>query len=142
MALINWNSRQDFIPSLLDNLRWDSDLMNGFWNGTHRPAVNISETEDTYLIEVAAPGLQKKDFSISVEGNMLSIKVEKESKSEKKDKDYWRQEYDFSSFERSFRLPEDVMSDKVKANYQNGLLEISLQKIAVKKPKKIEVSVS
>jgi HSP20 family protein len=92
------------------------------------PAVNISERKDDYLVSMAAPGLKKEDFKIAVEGNLLTISSEKEKESEEKDETYTRQEYSYSSFERSFSLPDEVNKDKIGAHYKNGVLELVLPK--------------
>src|SRR5690606_15310672 len=110
--------------------------------GKKMPAVNISETDNTFLVEVAAPGMEKKDFHVSVEDGVLTIRSEKEEKKEQNDKNYRRQEYSFESFERCFRLPETVDTEAVNARYDNGILKISLKKTAVEAPKKMEVKVS
>lgn len=144
MALINWTRDRDLFPSLpnmLEDLRSDGDFLASFLNGKKIPAVNISETDTSFLVEVAAPGMEKKDFDVSLQEGMLSIKAEKEEKSEKKEKNYHRREYSFDSFERKFRLPDHVSSDKIEAKYDNGVLKISLQKLPSKAAKKIEVAV-
>jgi HSP20 family protein len=92
------------------------------------PAVNITEKKDDYLISMAAPGLKKEDFKIDVEGNMLTISSEKEEENEEKDERYTRQEYSYSSFERSFTLPDEVNKDKIEAQYKDGVLELVLPK--------------
>ena len=92
------------------------------------PAVNISETEDTFLVELAAPGMDKKDFEVSVKDGMLVIRAQKELTKEEKERDYRRKEYSFTSFERRFNLPENISSEAVKARYESGVLMISLQK--------------
>jgi HSP20 family protein len=120
---------------------WDDDFLPSFWNGKRMPAVNISETEKEFLVEVAAPGMTKKDFQVMVEEGMLKIRAEKEEKKEEKEKDYHRREYNFESFERLFRLPENVDPDSVKARYEEGILKISLKKIEVKEPKKKEIQI-
>ena len=128
MSLIKWNRNKDLfpaIPSFFDKIGWDDDFLASFWNGKKMPAVNISETDGTFLVEVAAPGMDKKDFHVSVEEGMLTISAEKEEKKEEKDKDFRRQEYNFHSFERCFRLPENVDMDDVKAKYDKGVLKIS-----------------
>jgi HSP20 family protein len=92
------------------------------------PAVNITERKEDYLVSLAAPGLKKEDFKIDVEGNMLTISSEKEEENEEKDEKYTRQEYSYSSFERSFTLPDEVNKDKIDAQYRDGVLEIVLPK--------------
>lgn len=106
------------------------------------PAVNVKETEKTFEIEVAAPGLTKKDFHISVDNGMLTISSEKQEEKEEKDKNYTRKEFSYSSFSRSFTLPENVNEEDVKAYYEDGILKLHVAKkmIGTAKPKKaIEV---
>ncbi|HEU5366741.1 MAG TPA: Hsp20/alpha crystallin family protein, partial [Hanamia sp.] len=79
-------------------------------------------------VSLAAPGLKKEDFKINLEGNMLTISSEKEEKNEEKDEKYTRQEYSYSSFERSFTLPDEVNQDKIDAHYQDGVLNLVLPK--------------
>jgi HSP20 family protein len=92
------------------------------------PAVNITEQKDDYQVSLAAPGLKRDDFNIDLEGNMLTISCEKEEKKEEKDKRYNRKEYSYSSFERSFTLPDEVNKEKIDAKYEDGVLKIVLPK--------------
>ena len=108
------------------------------------PAVNITENKDNYEVALAVPGMKKDDFKIAVDGNMLTISSEKEeTKEEKEDKKFTRKEYNYSSFSRSFTLPEEVNQEKIEAKYENGELRlvlprkeetkmVSAKKIAVK----------
>jgi len=99
------------------------------------PAVNITEDKDQYLVSLAAPGLKKEDFNIDVDGNMLTISSEKEHKKEETEKKFTRKEYSYSSFSRSFTLPEEINKEKIEAKYENGVLEITLpRKEEAKKP--------
>ncbi len=97
-----------------------------------QPAVNITESKSGYNLELAAPGLQKKDFKIDVNGNLLTISAEKEEKKEEKkdekEEKYTRKEYNYSSFSRSFTLPEVVLQDKIEATYDGGILKLTLPK--------------
>ncbi|MEL6846231.1 MAG: Hsp20/alpha crystallin family protein [Bacteroidota bacterium] len=92
------------------------------------PAVNISETETAFSVEVAAPGMKKNDFNIEVENGLLVISAETSESSEEKDDNYTRKEFSFSSFSRSFWLPEDVKEGDIKAKYDNGVLNITVPK--------------
>lgn len=92
------------------------------------PLVNISERKEDYLVSLAAPGLQKKDFKIDVEGNLLTISCELEDTVEEKEEKFSRKEYGYSSFERSFTLPDEVNKEKIDARYNDGILEIKLPK--------------
>jgi HSP20 family protein len=106
------------------------DLFDGGFSSRmmNVPAVNITERKEDYLVSLAAPGLKKEDFKIDVEGNMLTISSEKEEKNEEKEEKYTRQEYSYSSFERSFTLPDEVSKDKIDAHYQDGVLKLVLPK--------------
>jgi HSP20 family protein len=92
------------------------------------PSVNISENNDRYSVSLAAPGLKKEDFQIDVDGNLLTISAETEESSESKEDKFTRKEYSYSSFSRSFNLPDDVIQDKIEAKYENGVLKLSIFK--------------
>lgn len=92
------------------------------------PAVNIVEDKNDYKVSLAVPGMKKDDFNIDVEGNMLTISSEKEVSKEEKDEKYNRKEYSYSSFSRSFTLPEEVNREKIEAKYEDGLLKLVIPK--------------
>lgn len=92
------------------------------------PAVNIKDEKDKYLLEFAAPGLSKKDFKIDLDNYVLTVSSEKEQEKEEKESSYTRKEFVYSRFSRSFTLPKTVNVDKIKADYNNGILSISLPK--------------
>jgi HSP20 family protein len=92
------------------------------------PSVNVSENDHGYKVTLAVPGLKRGDFNIKVDGNMITISSEKEEKKESKDEMYTRQEYNYSSFSRSFMLPEEVNQEKIDASYTDGILTVSLPK--------------
>src|SRR6185503_7209726 len=106
------------------------------------PAVNIADHKDHYLVSLAAPGLKKEDFKIDVDGNVLTISSEKEEKSEEKDKKFSRKEYSYSSFRRSFTLPEEVNQEKIEGRYEDGILKIALPRNdEAKKPSVKQISI-
>lgn len=92
------------------------------------PAVNIAETEKSYNLSVAAPGLDKDDFNIEVQGKVLTISAEREESKEDNREDYSRREYNYSSFCRSFTLPEGVKQEGIDAEYKGGVLHVNLPK--------------
>ncbi|GAB4135318.1 MAG: Hsp20/alpha crystallin family protein [Raineya sp.] len=94
------------------------------------PAVNIREDENGFAVELAAPGKQKSDFQINLEHNVLSISSESKQENEEKDEKgrYTRREFSYSSFQRSFVLPNSVDGDKISATYENGVLHIQIPK--------------
>ena len=92
------------------------------------PAVNIVEQKDSFEVSLAAPGMKKDDFNIDVEGDTLYISAEKKEEKEEKDEKYTRKEFNYSSFSRSFTLPDSVIREKIDASYENGLLKLVLPK--------------
>ena len=92
------------------------------------PAVNISENKERFDVTIAAPGMKKDDFNIDVDGNTLTISAETREEKEEKENRYTRKEYSYSSFSRSFSLPDGVNKDKIDASYDNGILKLSLPK--------------
>ncbi|MCB0807064.1 MAG: Hsp20/alpha crystallin family protein [Bacteroidales bacterium] len=127
-------------PSLIDNL-FSRDLMD--WNNTNfsttnttLPAVNIVETKDDFRIEVAAPGMEKKDFNINLENDTLTISSERKKEDKKEDENYSRREFSYQSFQRVFTLPENLVDgEKVNARYEEGILKIHIPKREEAKPK-------
>jgi len=122
----------NWIPSVFDDLfntDWFEDRRTLSRLGKNIPAVNVKETENSFLVEVAAPGKKKEDFKIELNHNLLSISSEtkEEHKSEEKEK-FTRREFSYSSFKRSFTLPDSIDNSKIKANYENGVLKIELPK--------------
>ena len=119
-------------PSLFDEFfkPWEERFVNGgLWGKPITiPSVNIIESKDDYKISVAAPGLKKSDFHIDVDGNLLTVSCEKEENKEEKDKRHTRREYNYSSFSRTFTLPEEVFRDKIEATYEDGVLKLMLPK--------------
>jgi len=118
-------------PTLFEDFfkPWNEWFDNGgnFWNKVLSvPAVNITENKDNYEVSLAVPGMKKDDFKIDVEGNMLTISSEKEETKEEKDKKFTRKEYNYSSFSRSFTLPEEVNQEKIEARYEEGVLKLML----------------
>ncbi len=107
------------------------------------PPVNVKETDKTYELEVAVPGYNKNDFDVTVKDGILIISSEHESDREEKERDYTRREFNYSSFSRSFTLPEDASEDGIKARYESGILKVTVMKMATSKPevkKTIQVS--
>ncbi len=118
------------VPSVWDEFFGDSFLTN-LWSNENLfslPSVNIADDEKTYRIEVAAPGMNKEDFRINLEENVLTISSEKEKKHEEKDKKYMRREFSYASFNRSFILPDTSDEEKISATYRDGVLHIEIPK--------------
>jgi len=122
--------RTRFVPSTADDF-YGSNLLRNFFDfetGISSPAVNIVEEKEEYRIEVAAPGLQKDDFKVDLHNNLLTVSCEKEIKNAEENSKYTRREFCYSSFQRTFTLPNTVESEKINASYENGVLQISIPK--------------
>lgn len=124
-------------PSLFNEF-FNDDLWG--WNTDYTkanvPAVNIAETDEDYRLELAAPGLTKDDIKINVEDHRLVIASEKKEEKEEKKDNYYRKEFNYQGFRRTFSLPEyEVEEDKIDAHYENGVLSIILPKREEAKPK-------
>ena len=132
-------------PSLFENF-FDSDLFNtgDTTKENIMPAVNIKESEDNFTLELAAPGMDKKDFKIEMDGETLIISAEKEAGTEEKQEIYTRKEFNYSAFKRSFHLAKNLVdADKIIARYENGILYLEIAKreeIKQKPARSIEIS--
>lgn len=145
MALVRFN--RDLTPtfnSIFDSF-FDSPIAD-FFNETgfmrQIPAVNIKESDAEFVVELAAPGMKKEDFKISLDKNVLTISSEKEAEHKEEKDGYVRREFSFNSFKRSFTLPEKVNLEGIKAGYENGVLTINIPKVEgiVETAKLIEIS--
>ena len=96
------------------------------------PAVNVSENDKNFMVDVVAPGFKKDDFKVSIEDDMLTISGEAKNKSANDDVAYNRREFSYSSFTRSFSLPDIAKRDSIEANYTDGILKLTIPKMAVK----------
>ena len=125
------------MPTFFDDFfrPWNEWFDNGgFWSKIMKmPPVNVTDNNENYLVCLAAPGLKKEDFKIDVDGNMLTISSEKEESKEEKESKYTRKEYSYSSFSRSFSIPDDVSKEKIDARYENGELKLVLPKLVESK---------
>ena len=116
---------------------------NFFSTGTgNTPAANIAETDKEYSIELAVPGYRKDDFKVKVDKDMLTISAETKSETSENNKEYTRKEYNYSSFARSFRLPDNVKDDAISAKYDNGILHLNIPKsnIQISATKELKVA--
>ena len=137
------------LPMLFDDF-FNRDLFN--WGNSNYsdtnttiPAVNIKETADYYEVEVAAPGMTKKDFKVELDGNSLTISSERTNKKEENSGErYTRKEFSYQSFQRTFTLQKDVVDiDRIQAKYENGLLHLLIPKkeeAKQKPPRFIQIS--
>ena len=119
------------MPAVFDDFfkPWNEWFDNGvFGRAMSVPAVNIKERKDEFMVTLAAPGMKKDDFKIDVEGNLLTISSEKEEKKEENEEKFTRKEYNYSSFTRTFTIPDEVNKEKIEARYEDGILKLALPK--------------
>jgi HSP20 family protein len=129
------NTGFDF-PDILDRFFNDNYVRNkNALNDYTVPAVNVSEDEKQYEVDVAAPGMEKKDFNIDVTDNMLTISAEKEHEDKQEEENYVRREFGYTQFKRTFALPDNVNEEKIDANYKDGVLKIAIPKKEIEKAK-------
>jgi HSP20 family protein len=146
-----WGLANDFASDISQMQREMNRLMDTFFRGDVAPesefasflipAVDISETDDNYVVEAELPGLTKEDVKISVKGNILTIRGEKKQEKNETRKNLQRNERCYGTFMRSFTLPSHVEADNIEAEFKDGILSITLPKIEEVKPKSIEVKV-
>lgn len=127
------------LPLLFDDFNTRNLALPSFnATGVSTPAVNIIETNEDFRLEMVAPGMQKEDFNVSIEGNVLTVSYDHEDNREEDGKNwkYITHEYNYHSFSRSFSLPEMVVVDNIQAKYENGILILVIPKKdeAKKKP--------
>lgn len=148
MTLVKFNNRNRLFPWNNGGLRnllnydpfFDDDLLE---EDSFLPAMNVKENDQDFEIEFAAPGFSKKDFDVSIDGDMLHVCGEKSAEKEENENNYTRKEFSYNSFKRALKLPENVNTDKkVKASYNDGILKLNLLKKEASKTapkKKIEI---
>ena len=127
---IRFQNLDKFIADVFKTPVFNDDAKT--WTAT--PSVNVAENDTEFRLEMAAPGLAKEDFKVNIEDNILTISAEKKVKNETKDGEkFLRREFGYSMFKRSFTLPETIDIANIKASYDNGVLQLNLPKVAVKK---------
>ena len=135
MRIVKYNNKNVF-PSLMNEFLNDDFGMNLFNRGNSLPSVNSIENNDSFEIDLAVPGMKKDDFIIELNDKVLVISSEKSSIN---NENMRLNEFDYSSFQRSFRVPDSVDLDKIKATYKNGILKIKLtkKKDSITKPNRL-----
>jgi HSP20 family protein len=139
MNLVKRNANSNgLFPSVMD------ELFKDWMGGTQVinrmvPPVNIRENENSFMVELMAPGMRKEDFNIELDNELLTISSEIKTENNQEEGKYTKREFTFSSFRRSFTLPETVKEDDINASYQDGILKITLPKKeeALPKPKRL-----
>ena len=135
MSLIKYNNKA-ISPGIFNLLE---DIFSEDFNTPSRsfrresmPAVNIKESDKSFELEIAVPGMNKDDINVEFEENVLTISSEKKDEKKVEKDNYTRKEFQFSSFKRAFNLPEEVEASKISAKHENGVLMISIPKKEVK----------
>jgi HSP20 family protein len=151
MVLERWRPRWGITPwrPLREIEDWEQHLEDFFGRPMWRlpveergwiPAVDVFEKDDKFVVKAELPGMKEEDIDVSVVGDTLMIKGEKKTESEVKEAEYYRCERAYGSFYRSIPLPSTVDADKIEADFEDGVLEVSLPKSPEVKPKKVAVS--
>lgn len=139
MTLTKFRKNAPVLNPFFDNF-FDSEFFDTRSGGS-APLANIKEREDQFEVELAVPGFDKNDIQIDLNDGLLTISSEKTSENEDKDTHYSRREFQYASFTRSFRLPDNVNEDDIQAKFNNGVLEVHIPKAKeLKKSKSIEIS--
>jgi len=128
-----------FFNDFLNRDWYDWNNQNYSLTNTTIPSVNIKETEDGFEVEMAAPGMEKDDFKIELNNNVLAISSEKQTENQSHErKNVTRREFSYQSFSRSFTLPAIVETDQITAKYENGLLKVNIPKKEEARPKPLK----
>ena len=146
MNLVRWNpygemtAMRNRINRMFNEPYWltsrmDDDTGMGMWN----PAVDLYEKGDHFVIKAELPGVDKKDISIDLKDRVLTLSGERSYENEVKEENYYRKERSYGKFQRAFTLPSDVDSDKIKAEFKDGLLQIEVPKPEEHKPKTVTI---
>ena len=141
MTLLRYNRpRRDLVSGNF------SDLMDEFFNDVVNtrndsfvPGIDIAETDDQFLVSVELPGMEKKDIDVSLDNGRLTVSGERKFEEEEKGRTYHRVETKYGSFSRSFQLPDNIDENSINARYENGILNISIDKSEDKVKKQIKI---
>ena len=137
MTLVRTKRNANEMPSIFDDF-FDFSPNSVFRRG-HNVPVNVKETDDSYHLELAAPGMKKEDFKIELDENVLTVSSERKEEHNEEKENYTRREFSYASFSRSFSLPGSVNGDKIKANYKDGVLSVDIPKSNQKKSRFIDI---
>ena len=134
------NSLRREMDRLWENFFGERPLTR-IWEREWIPSLEMSETKDNFVVKAEVPGINAKDIDISLTGDVLTIKGEKKQEKDETEEDYHLVERSYGSFSRSVRLPAEVESDRIKASYKNGILNITLPKSEKVKAKEVKIKV-
>jgi HSP20 family protein len=134
-AMLPTIARRGFRPFYMGSI-FDDDFIPVMSGSTSSmPAVNIKEDEKNFILDLAVPGIDKKELKIDINEDLLTISSETKNETEENKDGYKRKEFSYSSFCRSFQIPENVNRDKIEANYKDGVLSVNLPKVEEEKHK-------
>lgn len=144
-AMTRWTPFSHSLATRDPLVRFMEDFFNGeatqeLSNRTWSPAVDIRETDDAYLVHAELPGLTKDDIQITLENNILKLTGERRFEKDVNEEQFHRIERAYGTFTRAFSLPSRVNGDKVKANFKDGVLTITVPKVEEAKPRKIDIA--
>jgi HSP20 family protein len=144
MFLVRPKLDMDRLPSLFESImsRDPEEMMNSVRRTKTLPAANVNESDDGYSVELALPGMKKADISMKVEEDLLTIFSESTNEKEEKSENSILREFNYSSFSRSFNLPDNINREDIKANYKNGVLTVSIPKLEEAKRKSFDIQIS
>ena len=130
MTLVKSNKSGNLFPSVFSDFFDNDRFFSNQWfeKASNVPAVNIKETDAEFDVELAAPGFKKGDLKVDIDNNVLTISAEKKEEKEEENKRFTRKEFSYSSFSRSFTLPQSVNADKIDAKYNDGILKLIIPK--------------
>ena len=147
MALVRWQPQRDALWNVQNEIgKLFDDMLGSPLTGTHRggrwfPEVDVEERDDRYLVSMDVPGMQREDLKVTMDGSTLRIRGERKQIREEGDDGYRLNERRYGIFERSFTLPRTVDAGKIRADYHNGVLEITVPKAEEARSREIEVDV-
>jgi len=148
MTIVKWDpfrnvaALQDRINRIFDeSFSRTADLEDDISMSAWKPSVDIYETDEAIILKAELPGIKKEDISVEVKDNILTLKGERAEEKEIKEKNYYRKERAFGTFNRAFNLQHRIQPDKIKARFKDGVLEIEIPKPEEEKPKQITVKV-
>ena len=143
MTIVKYKPTQPALRSLLEDFWGGTDFLthNLFNENKWLPSVNIKETDDNFIIDLMAPGFKKSDFKITIENGMLNISSDRTENIDETNDKFTRKEFSYNAFTRTFTMPENVEFDKIKAQYKDGILELTLNKLPESVTKPLEITV-
>ena len=145
MNLVRWNPWRDMstlqhrINHLFNEPFFRSGDDDELSLGTWSPAVDMFDDDDKIVIKAELPGMEKKDISVDIDNQVLTLSGERNYDNEVKEENYYRRERSYGKFQRAFTLPADVDSDKIKAEFKDGVLQVEVPKPEEQKPKQVTI---